>query len=258
MYPKYYEDKNYDDSFYFRFNINDIAEPHFHHNTELLFVKDGKMEITINGVKKILTKGMIAISNSFDVHKYETIDYSESYVMIVGERYCWKFYSSENNCFDNYLEPCSVTEKIFAMLQEFSVEKENYNELMSIGFCNYLLGVLSKTYGLVKRKKTVTDNFIVKALTYINENISTDMTLDSISKEMGYSKSQFSVIFNKYTGLHLKEYINNIRYHNVRNMVEKQNITLTQAVYLCGFSSVETYYKTQKRIKDAKNQYDIR
>ena len=44
------------------------TDPHFHAQVEMLCVKSGGIEVTINGETKRMTVGEICVSGSYDVH----------------------------------------------------------------------------------------------------------------------------------------------------------------------------------------------
>ena len=243
----YYEQQSdLEKKLYFKLNINDWVPAHIHNSIELLFVKKGKIEVSIEGETRVLTDGMIAVTNSLEVHRYQTIDYSETYVLVLGKAFFQHFYK-DGNCLKNFLEPSSKSDVIFFMLDYFDKNRDDFNEWMLSGFFDFLIGLLIKEYGYAESKTSHTGEFTA-VLRYINEHYTEPLTLATLANEFGYSRAHFSVIFNKKMNIHLNEYINLLRLARVKELLEKDSaMTVQEATSLAGFSSVETYYRVKRR-----------
>lgn len=206
------------------------------------------MEVIIDDRKRVLTKGMIAISNSFEIHSYKTIGYSESYVMVLNEQYVDTLLNGKN-FFRNFLPQSGITKQVFELLEYFDCENKNFNEWMLQGFFNYLFGLLVREYGFFKKSQAANKVFAINVLGYINENFRQDISLDAIATKFGYSRSHFSVLFNKYIGLSLTEYVNSLRYAEAERLLQADDSTTVEvAAAAVGFSNTSIYYRVKKKM----------
>jgi len=249
IYEKEADENNY---LYFIFSDNNYCNVHFHKNIEILFVKEGRHRVIINGVEHILTAGEIAFSNSYDVHCYKYEEHSKVYIIVIGNNYSSRFINQYGKIFDNFLPVHNEgTKEIFELLDKFYYQKNDNNLLMNYGFIDLLLGLMAKYYPLKDGIKN-NNNIIIEILTYINENYKSDITLNSVSERFGYTKPYFSMLFNKYTNTHLRDYINRLRVDRVKELLEDKqynNDTITAIAMGCGFESLNTFYRAMKKFK---------
>ncbi len=85
---------------------------------------------------------------------------------------------------------------------------------------------------------------------YINENLTEDLTLDKIACIAGFSKFHFSRIFKQYTNLSFYEYLNQQRVKKAERLLLDPNITITDVAMQSGFSSISTFNRVFKTVKE--------
>ena len=84
-----------------------------------------------------------------------------------------------------------------------------------------------------------------KITEYVNEHFREGINIKIISAQLYIPKTRITKVFEKYTGMGLNEYINNIRIKNAnRLMVEGSSIT--EAALDSGFQSVRTFNNAYK------------
>lgn len=251
MLEKSFYESQADEMYYFNFHYatNNIMPAHFHSNTEMLFVNKGRVKVIINGKEAILKKNDIAISNAFDVHYYLGDVDSEVYVLVYGNIYHSKSPMEKNNkVFDNFLYHNEGTKEIFELLQMFYGQKSDDNFELKLGFINYLYGLLLKHYPNQVIDKDKADKEFSTILLYVSKNSNKNIKLDDVAKKFGYSKNHFSMIFNKITGMHFRDYLNRIRLEKMEEIMKNDsNLSICTAALNCGFNSLNTYYRAKNK-----------
>lgn len=86
------------------------------------------------------------------------------------------------------------------------------------------------------------DKDIYAATEYIIENYSQALTLDGLATQVGLSPTYFSKKFHLSTGKTFKEYVNEIRMQQARQMLLTTDDSITKIAISCGFSS-SNYFK---------------
>ncbi|MBE6964502.1 MAG: helix-turn-helix transcriptional regulator [Ruminococcaceae bacterium] len=84
-------------------------------------------------------------------------------------------------------------------------------------------------------------------IAYIKENLTSDLSLDTISKKAGFSPIHFHNCFKASTGKTLRDYVEEQRIKKAVNMLWSTNNTLTEIAYFCGFSSQSYFSYAFKR-----------
>lgn len=102
---------------------------------------------------------------------------------------------------------------------------------------------------LVFRQKSKNNNHMVieKVIGYIRENLTSELTLESVSKVAGFSPVYFHNCFKASTGLTLRAYIEEQRIRKAAALLVSTNDTLTEIAYKCGFSSQSYFSYAFKR-----------
>ena len=123
----------------------------------------------------------------------------------------------------------------------------------------------------VYQAKSVSSDFgnrrvIEEAIKYINENLSSKLTLQIVSDKVSLSPVYFHKLFKMSTGLTLREYVEDLRIKKAADYIISTNKTLAEIAYECGFSSQSYFSYTFKRrmkqtpgsyVKNAYEKYDI-
>ena len=99
-----------------------------------------------------------------------------------------------------------------------------------------------------KAKTTTLDNeFIQKALSYINENISeTELSVEVLASEVFLSRSQLYRKIKTLTGVSVNEFIRNVRLEKAKELIEFGNDNINEISYKVGFSSPSYFTKCFK------------
>jgi AraC-like DNA-binding protein len=99
-----------------------------------------------------------------------------------------------------------------------------------------------------KSKTTTLDNeFIQKALNYINENISeTELSVEVLASKVFLSRSQLYRKIKTLTGVSVNEFIRNFRLEKAKELIEFGNDNINEISYKVGFSSPSYFTKCFK------------
>lgn len=90
------------------------------------------------------------------------------------------------------------------------------------------------------------DNRINQIVTYINEHLSEELSLDQIADAFYLSKFYLSKRFKQYTGLSIYQYIMKKRLTVARNMLS-EGVPVIEACNQCGFGDYSNFLKAFKR-----------
>ncbi len=134
-----------------------------------------------------------------------------------------------NGIMDNMLSDEKVDDEDTAMIQRLSLR---------------LILVYIKRYGIktTASNPLQSDEEIMKAVRYINENYAQPITLESLAEVAGLSSTYFSKKFRAVTGNGMKEYLNYIRLNNAAMELKSTNLSITDIALNCGFNN-SNYFK---------------
>ena len=131
----------------------------------------------------------------------------------------------------------------------FNKVKPNTLELRS-SLVNLIVGLLLRISPAKKVEKRGTAEFH-EISSYIYKNINSDISCESVAASFGFIKNYFSILFNRYTGMHFRNFVNRIRCENVQiELKNNPQEPITKAVLNCGFQSLNTYYRSTKILNE--------
>lgn len=133
---------------------------------------------------------------------------------------------------DNIIIQSALLELIYSLYKETSVQTKNVN-------------INSNNRRMIE-----------EVIKYIDDNLSGDLTLKTISAHVSLSPVYFHRVFKTSTGLTLHDYVEDRRIKRAVELLVSTDMTLTEIAYECGFSSQSYFsYAFRKRMKQTPRNY---
>lgn len=89
---------------------------------------------------------------------------------------------------------------------------------------------------------------ISRAKAFIKENLSEDLSLQSIAKQVHLSSSHFSRLFRQATGFTLTDYINRCRIDHAKSLLLHPNLRVSEIAFQIGYQSLSQFNRSFSRI----------
>lgn len=244
-------------------NMNFLA--HWHAEMELVLVLDGQISLGVTSGQLILKKGDMAMFSSDDIHFYDSKNDESTILIIVFQPEMIESVVdfAENANYSNIIVqnggagdlPLAEMRNCFeAIFDELNGQRPEYKLLIKARLIE-LIGLFRrcrpKDAAVAANTASGDSNtkIIQKAIRYIGENYSHDISLEDISNHMNISTFYFSRIFSKSTGLTFKNYLNSYRIEKAQKLIISTSQQIVDIAYDCGFSSVRTFNRVFKSIK---------
>ena len=141
----------------------------------------------------------------------------------------------------------AIQSKIFALIEE--LHSDRYGKDIKISLCvSDLIFFLNRSVYESMHPKTQKEeqNLYQSILTYIEDHIDEELTLDSIAREFYVSKFHISHVFKENLGLSVHQYIIKKRLAMCRDAI-LSNTAITEAYLLCGFKDYSSFFKAFKK-----------
>lgn len=231
----------------FWYSLNNNCVPHFHSALELVYVRDGIMEATLNGKFYCIQGGELLLVPSYTVHRYFTPIKSDTLVMIIPLSYLPAFQKilgakKFSLC---HVSNKSLNKEVARCMRRCCELKQKTPDSMAIrGYIHVILALLTENIPLEDMCTKDDDTLVRNILSYLHSNYKNPLSLKSIADVFGYSASRFSHIFNKHVGCSISEYVNALRCRQVAGMLLDGDESITQAAMSSGFNSMRTFYRS--------------
>lgn len=224
---------------------------------------DGKTEKFVTGDSFVVDKGRkFQVNSDGDIElfvmKFNLSDFIDKDYKIFAKETLDKFFEMLDKNTEKintvHLNGKKIQEAIFMIENEF----ENKTDGSDFVIKAYIMLVLSLTVqyysdcfseGSIKR--TANCKNIERTLIYINDNISSKITLEELAQIANMGKTNYCVTFKNVTGMTVWEYLLNARVSLATSyMIEnKDDFNVTEIAFMCGFNSPTHFSKTFKKIK---------
>lgn len=238
-----------------------------HHHTaiEISYIVSGQGTYRIHGEDVEIKAGDVFIFGTNEVHWIYKI--SEPMVLMniqCEPRYIW---SPQSGSFDNsLLDPffnCidtlkriksheSLSSEIANTMKKIQTElsgKKCGHEIMVRSYFFEILVLLSRKYS----KEIISTNVRVgrlndmeAALRFIDENITTPISLDEIALNANMSRTYFCTFFKKLNGLSPWEYIGLKRIQMAKKLLENSAKSILEISLECGFNNISHFNRAFK------------
>ena len=229
--------------------------PNWHENFEILYCISGKGRVHLDSDSVDFNPGDTVIVNSNVIHAVasdSTVIYN---CLIVSNDFCRNNgIEIAKHIFHDHIHSEKVRElclEVFKKIEEYTDDRKYYTLTSVRGALCMLIAELCKNYTLLetdkKKTSTVMEDRIKKVVTYIKDNLASELTLDELSDHVGVSKYHLTRDFKKITSQTIFEFINNYRCKNARHMLYA-GFSVSEAAYASGFSNLSYFTRKFKKI----------
>ncbi len=239
---------------------------HFHKDVELLSVHSSCMGYSINGKEVFLEKGDTIFVNSDQLHySFSTPPHEGRYIIaVLHPRILCSNYAVEAKA----VLPVITDKRIpFIHFRSGDRDAAHMQELM-LYLHRQALGnefLITKTFfeiwEIIMNRINETGDFsgddlvnknvhneVLKAMmNYVDKNYMNNITLADVASAGGVSKSLCNQVFNRYTQMSPIEYIMHFRARKVADLLQSEDLSMSQIAERTGFSGASYMAETFKK-----------
>ncbi|WP_413497371.1 AraC family transcriptional regulator [Carnobacterium maltaromaticum] len=267
----YLEIPELNEHFLFRSFVNEgdiLVYPHWHKEIEIIYVKEGNVNIGVNDVPIQLKRNDIYFINGGDVHYFLASPESERIVIQFDLSFFQDISSLEKtnkemrNLFSSIVQASSLWSQEVAdqMRQLLMTVHEENNERKS-GYRYVIKAKMFKMLAILSREVPQNENWndqvreeisstkqmenlerLDKIFMYIEAHYQDTITLNDISAYMGFSSFYFTKFFKKNTGTTFIQFLTEYRLNKAKWILLNEDATVTEVAERTGFSSVKTFH----------------
>ena len=225
-----------------------IAPMHIHDLLEVVYCRDGELDITIDDVNYRLERSDVAVICPLVVHSYNVSARNgvDGVIFIVNTA----LYPALS---DMLSDACPVSPVIrsrdisgaaFYALSALCNICENPlgsgSELKSIAWLGVALTELCMQMTMAERTLSARDT-IMRTILYLQQNFRQPLTLNQAAAATGTSPNYLSALFSKQLRISFHTLLNAMRLNHALDMLRHSALPVTEICYDCGFSSLRTF-----------------
>ena len=222
---------------------NYIRDKHWHRSVEIFAVCDGEITFYIDDKRYTLQAGEFMLVNSNEVHAVHAPRPNKTIVLQIPLAMFGSYCTEENYIFFTH-DPGKRDKKLMEMIQEMYevyIKKERGYDMKVKGIFYLLLHLLVSEYQKtditgeqLRRNKNL--NKLSAITSYIKENYTSDLSLESVADHFDYTPTYLSKMFRIYAGISFKAYIQDVRLRNAIKDIQRGEDSLSSIAMKYGFS----------------------
>ncbi len=235
---------------------------HWHDEMEIIYVKSGVMNVTVQNDDFTLCDGDMAFVQPQVIHSINHKDNLNSEYYNILFRLSLLDTGIKDVCFQKYIEPV-YSQKV--MIPSFiKNESELHDKLMP--FIEQLVGlnpqqndgseliIKSCLFGIMhhicmncapandeEQYKITLNSKLKKTLEYIRNNYSENITVEKAANMSNFSVSHFSKMFRQLTGSSFTRYLKNYRLEMASDRLESSENKVSEIAFECGFNNLSYF-----------------
>lgn len=248
-----------------------VYREHHHTEFEISVFKSGKGVYTLGKKQYDFQKGDVFVFGSNEVHCITDISADEPLDLLniqFEPRFIWssgnnmfdvkflKIFLERNETFENRLDRTSPSTEtirniIFNIENEFEKKQPEYELMVKVELLKLLVTAI-RGYDYVNpspfsvRAQSLLS--LEKAMNFIDENLSEDITLEALAKNANMSRTYFCTIFKKMNGISPWNYITIKRIEKAVDMLKSTNLTMIELALRCGFNNTANFNRAFKKV----------
>ena len=221
---------------------------HIHQFPEIVYVKDGELELTVDGVTELMRAGDFAIVPPFRVHSFFTpktvtrwicvfsTDFISSFISrdeLLGNGESYIFHAPEGLA--SFAEERMLeTDELFSELNEQTIR--TYKALIFALYTEYL----NQVPRAAKKKH---HQALTAILLYISEHYTEEISLASIGAELGYSRKYVSLCLSEVDEMNLNQLVNSFRADLAKTLLSSTKMNVIDVALECGYDNERSFYR---------------
>ena len=241
-------------SFPYDYNHWEFNSPHFHKNYEILIAVRGSFDCFIDEQKYTLGEGDAILFQPFQVHGLHVHDNSLVWCSTFSERFFKSITSTlqGKQAINPVFHPDPIVtsfflkqiDKYIGKRREVTVDKITQEQEHMFKSCAYAMGSAFLEQVELTPLPENAESLAANIVRYIDERFKENITLDTISKHLGYNYQYLSKVFNQTFGMSFKQMLNRYRLEHAISLLGETNMSISDIAFESGFQSMRSFDQT--------------
>ena len=220
---------------------------HLHDALEILILRRGYMNITVNGTHYMLKPDTIATVFPGIIHSYESIsEDAKGLVVDINPSSIAEFRKLLNSQVPvkpviQILDCEKEITGAISKLEKYACEEELYP--LAPAYIHLLLACVFMHQQFVPSDEKNRGSLECRVMQYIQVHSRENLSLDSVAKEMGIGRSHLSHLFSQKLNIHFRQFLNTIRIEKACQLLHDPSKSIKEVCFECGFTSTRTFHR---------------
>ena len=225
---------------------------HIHQFSEIVFVLEGEIRISVDGKEEIAKAGDVALIPPFHFHDYYTPEYCKIWLAVFSNDFVSDF-SNDGEFYYHGEKSVFTPSQIVAQLLESRMIDTN-EEIVNCDartFRNIKVAI----YAVWEEYTRCTENFAtvrksgslstaLKVVAHLKDHYTEKTSLELVAKQLGYNPEYISRCLSEIKGMNFRYLVNSFRVDRAKMLLLTTNRTMADIAIGCGFSGERSFHRT--------------
>ena len=239
-----YQSENFKGKLDFRSRVHEnwYMKPHLHEYSEIIYIRHGFGNITVNGESITLTEKQFAWIPPNYIHEYHC-ENAESVCAVFSNDLIPLFFNAANG---RKLVVTAIDSGELSSLLEILPDIKSEHYITISGYLNLISAkvVMKSTF---IDKNNLDGELLQKTINYISEHYTENISLSKIAKKFGYNEKYLSHSLHSLTGIHFKQLLTFYRVEHAKMLLtSKTSMPLSEVATYSGFSAINSFNRNFK------------
>jgi len=221
-----------------------------HQFPEIILVKEGEVEITVDGVTETARGGDLAVITPFRAHSFHTPVYCDIWIGVVSSDFAADFLSGNDLRVSGTRAVFTPSAPLYSYV--LSHLPDVYEDQTSVDADRVLYRSIKALVFAVLEEYTRTvpqdvvhlgSSALVECLCYLAENYTRDLSLESVATYLGYAPTYLSHCISSLSGLNFRKLLNSLRVDHAKNLLVSTDLRLIDVALESGFSGERSFFR---------------
>lgn len=231
-------------------NGRECLNLHWHEATELLYCEEGSGIAVSDTLHIPLQAGELAVINPNRLHTFYARDFCRySYFLVSPDLI------SIRDMPKTEIQPFIADIEVSRRIREIMDEMEEKQPFYRTEACAKLISLFvylhrnypEEDHAAAQTRAGKRLEMVKAAISYIRRHFTEPITVDDICRAVSYSRSQVCHSFKEITGKSLVEYINFVRCHHARVLLNNGQYTVSECAEQSGFHTLSYFSKIYRK-----------
>lgn len=217
---------------------------HVHGYFELIFVVEGEINIQTENADISVNSGNMAIMMPYEVHGFKTLNSSKILVMEFPVEYIAEYRKLfDGRTFENPVVNMSESLKslVYELIMEQSKDVFDKKSIIYRAISEFM----KKTE--LTESGAIPGDIFRRAVMYISENFSEDISQQSVADAIGVSAVHLSRVLSRQQNFGFIEIVNSARIKEAKKLMEETDMSVADVAFAVGFGSIRNFNRICKK-----------
>ena len=226
-----------------------------HQFPEIIYILDGSVEITVDGVKEYANAGDLAVITPFRAHSFHTPTYCKIWIGVISDDFASDYISGDNLHMSGKHAVFTPSDSLRNyILDHFPQRYDNQtslgNDLTQYRSIKALVYTVFEEYTrtVPQISTKLKNNALASVLIYMREHYKESIDLPEVASKLGYTPTYISHCISAIPNMNFRKLLNSLRIDYAKELLLSKNFKMIDIALECGYSGERTFYRAFQEI----------